>query len=149
MTFDVTVSGAGSGPKFSWAAAAAAWADEVQPLAQEALRRAAPVAPGPGGGALRDSIRSERTTTPGTVTLTFTARVPYADYVLDGTAAHIIEPRNARALHWVGPNGSVFAHRVNHPGTRPNPFPRRALSPLMAMIQARLEAAVAEQFTES
>jgi hypothetical protein len=130
---------------FSWAEAAEVWADEVQPLGLEALKQAAPVGQGPGAGALRNSIRDEREISESAATITFTASVPQAAYVVDGTQPHLIQPRNAQALHWTGPGGSVFAKVVHHPGTRPNNFPVRALSPLMAVVQARLEAAVREQ----
>lgn len=60
----------------------------------------------------------------------------HAVYVEKGTRAHLIRPRNARALAWnsdagatrlsgamrsgVAPN--VFARLVRHPGTQPQPF---------------------------
>lgn len=44
--------------------------------------------------------------------------VPYGPAVNDGTPPHVIEPVNAKALHWKTPDGEdVFARRVNHPGT--------------------------------
>jgi hypothetical protein len=55
------------------------------------------------------------------------AHAPYAAYVELGTRPHVILPRNAQALRWYGPDGAVFAKRVNHPGTKPEPFLRRAL----------------------
>lgn len=56
--------------------------------------------------------------------------VGYARYVEFGTRAHVIRPRNKRALAWGGrrrlsgslASGSkptVFAASVNHPGTKP------------------------------
>jgi len=54
------------------------------------------------------------------------SRAEYAKYVAKGTRPHEILPRNARALRWEGPLGNpIFARRVWHPGTMPNPFPER------------------------
>lgn len=143
----VKVTGVHDGPlsRFRWGLVARQWTDQVEPLVKEALRKKAPVGRGPGAGRLRDSIRSQHTVSAANTVVTFTASVPYAGFVIDGTAAHDIRPRHAQALHWVGPGGSVFARLVHHPGTRPNPFPELAIRPLAADIQARLEAAVAEQ----
>lgn len=146
MTMSIEVSEGGDRRLgFVWAEAAAAWASSVGPLALEALKQAAPVGQGPGAGRLRDSIRDVHEVTEASATITYSADVPYAGYVLGGTQPHVIQPRNAQALHWTGPGGSVFAKIVHHPGTRPDDFPTRALTPLMAIIQERLEAAIAEQ----
>lgn len=133
--------------RFKWGAAAARWFDHVEPLVKDRLRQAAPVGKGAGAGRLRDSIRSERVVSATSVVLTFTANVPYAGFVLDGTAPHDIRPRNAQVLHWTGPEGGVFARLVHHPGTRPNPFPERAIRPLEDVIATRLRAAIAAQLT--
>lgn len=61
------------------------------------------------------------------------AGASYAAYVERGTRAHVIRPKRARALRWAAGNptlsgrpragGNVrFAKRVNHPGTRAQPF---------------------------
>lgn len=66
-----------------------------------------------------------------------TRQVGYAAHVEFGTRAHVIVPRNRKALAWGGPrrlSGSLrsgarptsFATRVNHPGTRPQPYLRPA-----------------------
>ena len=54
----------------------------------------------------------------------------YGRFVITGTAAHEIVPRNARALaFWWERMGKRFvgAH-VSHPGTQPNDFREKALS---------------------
>lgn len=51
----------------------------------------------------------------------------YAAFVNDGTAPHIIRPRNKQVLRFVVGGRVVFAKVVHHPGTRPNPFLDRAL----------------------
>lgn len=59
--------------------------------------------------------------------------VEYWKYVEYGTPPHIIRPKSKKALHWkeqtTGPRGGkaskdVFAKKVMHPGTRPQPFVR-------------------------
>lgn len=50
----------------------------------------------------------------------------HGEYVEFGTAPHIIEVKNAEALHWKSGGEDHFAKRVHHPGTRPNPFIRNA-----------------------
>lgn len=147
MAFEVKVSGANRRLRVDWAQVAAGWADQVQPAGVAALKRAAPVRQGEGAGRLRDSIRAERTASAAELVIRFTSRVPYAGFVVGGTRAHEIVPRNARVLAWEGPGGPVFARHVNHPGTRPNRFPERALGPLAPEFQARLRALIAEQLT--
>ena len=53
--------------------------------------------------------------------------VPYAVYVVNGTAPHEIRPVNASCLAF-GPAGGglVFTQLVRHPGTKPNPFLQKA-----------------------
>jgi len=57
---------------------------------------------------------------------------PYGKYVHDGTAPHDIVPRNAKALHFQGEGGDVFAKRVHHPGTRPQPWLQNAIDRVTA-----------------
>ncbi|MGW3736680.1 hypothetical protein [Streptomyces sp. NPDC005148] len=48
-------------------------------------------------------------------------------YVLNGTRAHVIRPRRAKALRFeVGGRVMYFAY-IRHPGSRANPFLQRAL----------------------
>jgi hypothetical protein len=120
---------------YRFKAIAAAWGAEVTPLVQGALKAKAPVAK-ENGGRLRDSIRHKQVNGSG-LTVTFYTEVPYARYVLDGTRPHEIRPRTAKALHWKDAGGDVFAQVVNHPGTRPNKFPERAIKPLLPALQGR------------
>lgn len=47
----------------------------------------------------------------------------YLGYHMDGTPPHVILPRRREALRFIGSEGGVvFASKVNHPGTAPNPF---------------------------
>jgi HK97 gp10 family phage protein len=51
----------------------------------------------------------------------------YAIYVEKGTAPHLIVPVSASVLAFEGSNGDmVFTRLVHHPGTKPDPFMRRA-----------------------
>ena len=132
--------------RVQWTAAANEWSDMVGPRMAGAIRQTAPVAP-VNGGRLRDATRWQRSTTPGTVRLEFRAdNVPYVPYVLNPTRPHQIVPRNTRVLHWTSPaGGSFFAHRVNHPGTRGNPYPTRAYHAMRSEIITAFRAAIQRQ----
>ena len=56
-------------------------------------------------------------------------RVPYGKFVISGTRPHLIEARNAKALRFTVGGRVVFAKSVQHPGTKPNPYPKRAARP--------------------
>lgn len=138
---------------FQWMVASAKWADTVGPVVLGGLRAAAPVgqvqevtgstpiASRHRVGNLRDSIRYASDPGATNTTATFTAYVPYAGYVIEGTRPHEIWPKAARYLafasngqmQFVGPKGTQ-AH-VNHPGTAPNPFNKRVIEELMDWIQ--------------
>lgn len=87
-------------------------------LLAERIRAEAPVR----SGKLRASIRVEG----GGASLRIMA-VGYAGYVTAGTRPHLIAPRNAKVLRFTAGGQIVYASLVNHPGTKPNDFPRRAL----------------------
>jgi phage gpG-like protein len=49
--------------------------------------------------------------------------VPYAKYVYDGTREHIIKPKSAKSLRFVGMGGNfVFAKSVKIPARKPNKY---------------------------
>ena len=50
------------------------------------------------------------------------AGVMYRPFVTGGTRPHEIRPVNAKALRFNIGGRTVFAKRVNHPGTKPNPY---------------------------
>ncbi len=67
--------------------------------------------------------------------------VSYGIFVREGTVAHDIYPRNKKVLRFYAPAGTpVFARRVHHPGTKPNPYPERAL----VSVRGQLEEVVAK-----
>ena len=56
-------------------------------------------------------------------------QVPYANYVHGGTRPHVIRPRSPGGVLAFTIGGQmVFAKRVNHPGTKANPFYDHAVS---------------------
>ena len=80
---------------------------------------------------------------PGSIGPTFAiveASTTYAAYVELGTRPHVIRPKSARVLAWPANSGdrrlsgrartkggkrsgpSIFAKKVNHPGTKPHPY---------------------------
>lgn len=138
MSLTMKVERDGSWPKFDWDAAAGLWAEEAAPLGRQMLRAHAPFRT----GAFRESIDDREAKGPGSRSVVFYSQSPIARFILDGTGPHQIAARNARALRWLGPGGlgaPRFAKRVNHPGTRPNPFPERAM-PLIGQAVSRMFA---------
>lgn len=76
-----------------------------------------------GGVKLKNSIRSKRLKTGIKI---FTRRQT-ARYVEDGTRPHPIFPRRKKWLRWMDASGNQHWRKfVNHPGTKPNPFLKRA-----------------------
>ena len=71
---------------------------------------------------LHDSLRAE---CHGKVLRVGSLNCNYASDVELGTPAHVILPRNKKALSWPGADHPVA--RVNHPGTEPQPYLRPAL----------------------
>lgn len=79
------------------------------------------------------------------------SNVDYADDVEYGTAPHVITPDDADALKFEGSDGqTVFAVRVEHPGTSAQPYLRPAVaehrSDLAANIEAEIERLADRQF---
>ena len=60
------------------------------------------------------------------LTLRWFPTASYAPYVEFGTAPHIIEPKNGKALFWPGAEHPVRI--VHHPGTKPNRFMERIVA---------------------
>ena len=54
------------------------------------------------------------------------ANASYSADIEYGTKPHVIQPKNANALHFTTDGQEVFTKRVNHPGTKPNPVMRNA-----------------------
>lgn len=90
----------------------------ISDVAFETMRELAPVRT----GALRDSIQKFETEDGVKVGPT----APYAVFVEEGTAPHMIYPVNARCLAFMAGGRMVFTAYVSHPGTKPQPFVRYA-----------------------
>jgi phage gpG-like protein len=101
-------------------------------------------------GALRSSIFYQMKDTPTEVSAIVAAPrdVPYAAIHEFGgrTPAHVIEPKNAKALHFQIDGKDVFARRVNHPGSvlKERSYLRSSLKDMQDEIRKGLEGAVRE-----
>ncbi len=71
-----------------------------------------------------------------------TAKAPYASHVEGGTEPHVILPKNGTFLRFVVGGRTVFARKVNHPGTKPHPFMGQAYLKAERVLYARLESGV-------
>ena len=60
-----------------------------------------------------------------------------AAFVEFGTPAHVITPKTAKVLRWIdkATGRAIFAKRVRHPGTDPNPFMRRGISKAVKKVK--------------
>lgn len=75
------------------------------------------------GANKRDITKNWINGTGGDLAIRVGAARPYSLAHHEGTRAHIIRARNAKALRFMNKNGDVvFARAVMHPGTRPNRY---------------------------
>ena len=65
-------------------------------------------------------MRSISTDVKGLEATIHTSNLKYAPMVEFGTKAHIIRPKNKKALYWKGANRPV--KQVNHPGSKAKPY---------------------------
>lgn len=65
---------------------------------------------------------------------TITANAEYSAAIEYGTKAHPITPVNKKALAFQSNGETVFAKKVNHPGTQPNPVMRMAARTVQKQI---------------
>lgn len=93
--------------------------DVVGPRLLKAMQEEAPQA----SGRLVASLR--QVDGPGSVSVG-TQGVEYVRFVIEGTKAHEIRPKNASVLAFRVGGAMVFAKVVHHPGTAPNDFMTRA-----------------------
>lgn len=100
---------------------------------QANARRRVPVR----SGRLRESIGFEVRITDGQARLENFATAPHAKWVHDGTRAHEIRPRHARALRFHAGGRVVFSQRVWHPGTRGTKFLEKAVAEELARDNMR------------
>lgn len=71
-----------------------------------------------------------------------TAKAPYASHVEGGTEPHVILPKNGQFLKFVVNGRTVFARKVNHPGTKPHPFMGQAYLKAERVLRRDLEVGV-------
>lgn len=96
---------------------------------QAAAMKEAPVNKGQGGGKggrggnLRQSITFKKL---GIASGVVEVGSEYGVYVHEGTRPHVIEVKNKKILANKR-TGQLFGRRVNHPGTKANPFMQRAV----------------------
>lgn len=92
------------------------------------VERAAQRLVGRDTGRLAGTIRRERGA--GYVDIVAGRRgvTPYLGFHHYNTEAHVIRPRRAKALRFVVGGRTVFAQKVQHPGTRGSRFLTRALA---------------------
>ena len=106
--------------------------------AEGLIRREAPV----DTGNLR---RSTQHYTKGSKEAGVSARgAPYWVDIEYGTAPHVITPKKAKALRFQIGKDEVYAKKVQHPGTAPNPFVKRAINTLRSrkMVQQAFRASL-------
>lgn len=149
MSMTLTVSGTDRQLRFNWAEAARIWAGSVTPEAVSAVKAMAPVSKSldpaaPKPGRLRDSVSARTEEADASLMVVLYSTVPYAPFVINATRPHTITARNARTLHWVDEGGDHFARSVNHPGTKANPFPERALTGMEPLLASRFSDAIKE-----
>jgi hypothetical protein len=104
----------------------AAFVKEVVGEGYYLVRQEAPVRT----GEMRRSVQQRSSGLEGEVMV----GAPYAVFVASGTQPHIIRPVRAQALRFEVGGDVVFAKRVQHPGTQPNPFVERAARRLLRVI---------------
>jgi HK97 gp10 family phage protein len=132
--------------RFSFIRATSRWAEEIGPVLEAAIRAEAPVGK-KNGGRLRESIKFRKRAGISGVALEFGSDVPYASFVEDGTPPHLILPRRASMLRFESRSGeTVYSPYVHHPGTKPNPFARRAVERMSPFIMESFKANVEAEF---
>lgn len=102
---------------------AAPYVAETTRRALNGTRVGAPKKTSRMANSLKMTMAPRRTSVFGRVT----ASPRYTYYVERGTRAHIIRPKNKKALRFVRGGTTVIVRYVRHPGTKPRPFMFRAL----------------------
>lgn len=110
---------------------------------QARAMREAPVNKQSGGGTLRQSIAAGMVSR---LVGRILVGAPYAIYVHEGTRPHVIQAIRAKVLA-NRRTGQIFGTRVNHPGTRPNPFLQRAADQSESEIIQEFEAVAERTFS--
>jgi len=73
--------------------------------------------------------------------------VPYAAVLANGSKAHVIEAKDGGMLAWQGEGGDWRrAKRVNHPGTKADPFMDNAMAKADATLESAIDRAIDAAF---
>lgn len=80
---------------------------------------------------------------------TVSAGAEHGVFMEFGTKAHIIRPKNQKALRWPVSGGFAFAKEVKHPGTKATNFLSNALEAKLDIIEDILEDATADAFEDA
>lgn len=70
--------------------------------------------------------------------------VEYAEAVEKGSVPHVIVPRRAKVLIFMVGGKKVFTRRVNHPGTKANPYAKRSIEAARARTSDFVDRAIRE-----
>lgn len=92
--------------------------------------------PGPDSH-LRDTVVKRWVGTPSGPAIQVGSTHPRAKMHHEGTRAHVIEPKRATVLRFKVGGATVFARRVQHPGTKPNRFLIDAATALGLEVRTR------------
>ena len=73
---------------------------------------------------------------------------PYDIFVAEGTKAHVIEAKPGKVLVFKVNGKTVFAKKVHHPGTQPQPFAEQSLTRWQESLGDKLQDAVVRKITD-
>jgi hypothetical protein len=108
------------------------WASFVAGVANDLTNEIVKAAPKGRTGDLKNGIQLESATEDGDIVISIPKEGLWVEF---GTPPHTIEASPGKTLHWVNESGDdVFAKRVEHPGTRANPFIRPTLHQKLPII---------------
>lgn len=65
---------------------------------------------------------------------------PYGEYVEFGTKPHVIRPKNRKMLAFKSNGITIFAKKINHPGSKPYPFMEPAFQESQPQIERIYDA---------
>lgn len=105
---------------------------------QSVAIKEAPVNKKTGGGNLRQNIKSNMLTK---TRAQVVSKAPYSIFVEEGTRPHIIRIKKKRILADKRA-GEFYGTKVNHPGTKANPFMQRAVDKSQGKVKEFFVTAV-------
>lgn len=109
---------------------------------QSNAMKEAPVNKSFGGGNLRQNIRI---TSMSKTRAVISSKAPYSIFVEEGTRPHTIVPKVKKGLA-NRRTGQFFGKLVHHPGTRANPYMKRAVEKSQVAVTGFFKAAIINVF---